>query len=660
MGSGKSKSRVEIGEDVVYSIQDKSNHDPGGRHPIKSCGKLYAESVFEHLRDMRKNGDLCDINVKINDSSASFPAHRCILAAASPYFRQQLLDEPGDHHSNGDVKQDASAESDQRKPSSSSLLSPKYSSNKFSNLIHVDFPVSSRTMAHVLTFIYSGELTAVDLDAVGEVLDAAIKLKIVQLERRCVIEIKQKFDIERFQATLSLARRLNLDSLAEFALLKALEKFDELVEAECYKSVTENELQELMAMRIGNISDKRKPDVAEVSMFNAVLRWQGIAKSKPKKETVIGLLRNIQYKNIPKATLSGHVVEQNLVKDNPDLLEEIRKLVGADKKRVLNRLRHQISLSDDLSITKLLVAKQQPTKPTIVVTGGRLFDQFSSVVQEYGYKQGASCKEMTRLPSIVSYHSVTVVDNVLYVCGGMDTTMTGAPALASAWAFDPTSNSWETLPNMQHSRSHFYLGRLKDCIIAVGGKSNKTMRNTAEKYCTVSRKWEFIPSLKQQRYSHAGAYTRNSLFVSGGIVKKTSSDSLMRYELGTIQWCHLSPMRSARSNHAMAVVKDRIFVFGGEIEKQGISQPVECALECYTMQCDQWHTIAEKFNFPNEKECCCVTMDGFVYLLGGCRGNVTDHRNDVSRYDPDSDTWKSQAKLIRKFRGGACAVLSLN
>ena len=48
----------------------------------------------------------------------------------------------------------------------------------------------------------------------------------------------------------------------------------------------------------------------------------------------------------------------------------------------------------------------------------------------------------------------------------------------------------------------------------------------------------------------------------------------------------------------MAAVKDRIYVFGGEIEKQGICQPVDCALECYTMQCDQWHTIAEKFNFP--------------------------------------------------------------
>lgn len=202
---------------------------------------------------------------------------------------------------------------------------------------------------------------------------------------------------------------------------------------------------------------------------------------------------------------------------------------------------------------------------------------------------------------------------------------------------------------------------MKDCIYAVGGRSNKTLRSSVEKYCTISRKWEFVASLKLQRYSHAGANLRNNtIFISGGVVKKMSSNTLMKYESGSLQWQNLEPMRSCRSNHAMAAVKDRIFVFGGEIEKQGISQPVDVALECYTLQCDQWHTISEKMNFPNEKECACVTMDGFVYLIGGCRGNLTDHRNDVSRYDPDTDTWKQEAKMIRKFRGAGCAVLSLN
>jgi N-acetylneuraminic acid mutarotase len=228
------------------------------------------------------------------------------------------------------------------------------------------------------------------------------------------------------------------------------------------------------------------------------------------------------------------------------------------------------------------------------------------------------------------------------------------------FSYDPTSNLWETLPAMQHSRSSFYLGRIKECIFAIGGKSNKVLRASVEKFCTVSRKWEFICSLKQQRYAHAGTSARNSIYISGGIVKKTSCNSLMRYESGGVQWHHLAAMKSCRSNHVMAAVKDRIYVFGGEIEKQGICQPVDCALECYTMQCDQWHTIAEKFNFPNEKECSCVTMEGFVYLIGGCRGNVTDHRNDVTRYDPDTDTWKSEAKLVRKCRGAGCVVLSLN
>lgn len=669
MGSGNSKDKVDIGEDVKPS---KNKTGTGGDrlqngntiHSVERSSYLYAEKVFRHLHQFRKDGDLCDINIKVNDTSPSFPAHRCIIAAASPYFRRLLLDDPtsDDNASNSDVrKKRDSAEVSERKSStsSSSLLSPKYSSNKFSNVIHVDFPVSVETMSLILTYMYSGVLET-DYDSFGCVLDASIKLQMMELERKCVREIKQRFDIGKFQVTLSLARRLNMDTLADFALLKALQAFDELVEAECFKSVTEIELQELMVMRSTNTSEKST--VSEVQLFNAVLKWQNVAQCKPNKDVIIRLLKSIQYKNIPKATLSGYVLEQSTIKENEALAEEIRKLVGADKKRVLNRLRHQISLSDDMSITKLLVAKtEQPTKPTIIVTGGRLFDQFSSIVHEYGYRKGGFSKEMTRIPSCVSYHGVAVVDNILYVCGGVDTAMTGAPALSTVWAYDPTSNAWETLPSLQHSRTNFYLGRMKDCLVAVGGRSNKTLRSSVEKYCTISRKWEFVASLKLQRYSHAGTNLRNStIFISGGVVKKMSSNSLMKYESGSLQWQHLEPMRSCRSNHTMAAVKDRIFVFGGEIEKQGISQPVDVALECYTLQADQWHTISEKLNFPNEKDCSCVTMDGLVYLIGGCRGNLTDHRNDVSRYDPDTDTWKQEAKMIRKFRGAGCAVLALN
>ena len=86
----------------------------------------------------------------------------------------------------GDVKQE-STDNDKRPPV------PKYSSNKFCNVLHVDFPVTTDTMSHVLSFIYGGELTA-DIESVGDVLDAAIKLKILQLERRCIIELRQKYD----------------------------------------------------------------------------------------------------------------------------------------------------------------------------------------------------------------------------------------------------------------------------------------------------------------------------------------------------------------------------------------------------------------------------------------------------------------------------------
>ena len=45
-------------------------------------------SVLESLEAQREERKLCDVTLKIEDEV--FPAHRCVLAAASPYFRSMF------------------------------------------------------------------------------------------------------------------------------------------------------------------------------------------------------------------------------------------------------------------------------------------------------------------------------------------------------------------------------------------------------------------------------------------------------------------------------------------------------------------------------------------------------------------------------------------
>lgn len=55
----------------------------------------------------------------------------------------------------------------------------------------------------------------------------------------------------------------------------------------------------------------------------------------------------------------------------------------------------------------------------------------------------------------------------------------------------------------------------------------------------------------------------------------------------------------------------------------------------------------------------CVGHDGRIYLVGGCKSQLAEHRADVWCYDPEEDKWKAKPKLPRRLRGACCAVLNL-
>ena len=59
----------------------------------RSCGsKKVWEAGFLAMDDLRKQGKLCDIVIKVGDKS--FPAHRVVLAAVCPYFRGMFAGTP--------------------------------------------------------------------------------------------------------------------------------------------------------------------------------------------------------------------------------------------------------------------------------------------------------------------------------------------------------------------------------------------------------------------------------------------------------------------------------------------------------------------------------------------------------------------------------------
>ncbi|XP_078492554.1 kelch-like protein 14 [Ciona intestinalis] len=633
MGSSASKGRhsgTNIDQKIVSIPHQHSNE--------------HINALVKGLSTLRKTSTLCDVTLSVNETEKGplnkYHAHRCVLAASSVYFREKLGV--------------SSAEFDEEQPPTpESKTTPR--NDVTTDDVTIDFPISHKAMETVLQYIYSAVLESDPRD-IPNVVEAAVKLGIDSLKRRCIAEIQSGFQLEYFQRILKLSEQLDLSELKDFALRKTIGQFDEFVDTHCFLALTETDMQELVNHRKGVLSNECV--IPELQMFNSILKWS-TKDTKERKESTLKLLKCLHYAKIPQSSLTNYVLTQDIVMQDKELLTMIEGLIGEDKKKILQRLKKQMSTTAQPSDKNGGIGDgNSPLHSYVIVTGGRLYDQFTAQIQVLNHKD-QTWKELTRLPSTLCHHSVAVVGNVLYVAGGEDTAITGVKGLASLWAYYPMKNEWETLPDMIQGRAHFYMSAQEQCLVVVGGKSSNVVRNSVEKFSILTKKWEFAAVLKQPRYSHAGSSYKHDLYVSGGVVRKSSTQDMLKYNIATNHWVAVAKMKCARSCHTMAAVRDRIYVFGGENETQGVIQHVATAIECYTPQCDQWHKVAQKTISQCDKESACTELDGLVYLVGGCKTNVTDHRIDTASYNPESDTWATQPKLPRRLRGAACAVLAL-
>lgn len=58
---------------------------------VELCDPQMSSQLLNTLKSMREDESLCDVWLCVGSSSTKFPAHKIVLAAASPYFRYKFL-----------------------------------------------------------------------------------------------------------------------------------------------------------------------------------------------------------------------------------------------------------------------------------------------------------------------------------------------------------------------------------------------------------------------------------------------------------------------------------------------------------------------------------------------------------------------------------------
>ncbi|XP_047035164.1 influenza virus NS1A-binding protein-like [Helicoverpa zea] len=164
-------------------------------------------------------------------------------------------------------------------------------------------------------------------------------------------------------------------------------------------------------------------------------------------------------------------------------------------------------------------------------------------------------------------HGAAALAGRLLVCGGYDR----ARVLRAAEAYDPGTNEWTALPDMRCARARFPVAVLGGALFALGGSDGHAELDSVA--ALQDGRWAARARLPLA-LSHAGAAAveeRGELYVVGGWAAGLNLKRVLRYQPAADAWDEAPPLNAGRSQCASVYWSGALWALGG---------------------CDAWHCLA--------------------------------------------------------------------
>jgi N-acetylneuraminic acid mutarotase len=115
--------------------------------------------------------------------------------------------------------------------------------------------------------------------------------------------------------------------------------------------------------------------------------------------------------------------------------------------------------------------------------------------------------------------------------------------LASADLFDPATNRWTAVANLNHARGGHTATLLPDGqILVVGGKDNTQVLVSAERYDPANNRWTDVASPTFARWLHTAALlSGGQVLVAAGKGETEAIANMERYDPAANSWTASAP-----------------------------------------------------------------------------------------------------------------------
>ena len=534
----------------------------------------FREELLHKLNELRESNSLCDTTIRAQGQD--FPAHRCVLSAASPYFRAMFTSE---------LKE------------------------KESDLVELK-EMKSSTISDVLHYIYTGE-TAIDSSNAKDLVIVADYLIIPSLKRKAAVFLQNEMiNVSSCLALESFASQYDCKQLRQAAVSFQTENFVDVSRSEDFTLLDSRKLQELICMDELNVAE-------EEEVYEAVMTW--VKHDLPSREcTLPELLKSVRLFSMSKSSLR-RILDQELVSKS---LACTRIVINALDLFLFPVLSQDISLTPRSSLNNY--------EDVVVLTPCELpSDENDNDRINFFVLATMTWGSLPMVPFNCKHHDAAVCGGLLYVVGDFDSMLCFNPKLnkwntldtklkciectvtsfndelfliggEDSWhdvqIYNPVLNEWRQGASMEAARAGHSAVVLQGHIYVIAGHNGEHCQNSAECYNPLTDQWAEISSMSDVRRSAAAVAVGGKILVVGGFGDMsvyTVESSCEIFDPRTNQWSLVPSLGIPRASCGIVGVGDTVYLFGGEDEN-------ECRndVQCFDLKTSKWHEISNIPRYP--------------------------------------------------------------
>ncbi|TGD82216.1 malectin domain-containing carbohydrate-binding protein [Hymenobacter wooponensis] len=258
-----------------------------------------------------------------------------------------------------------------------------------------------------------------------------------------------------------------------------------------------------------------------------------------------------------------------------------------------------------------------------------------------------------------------MINNKMYVFSGFDNS--AVHTTAKCEVYDPATNAWAYLADMPYPVTHagITVDGTKVYVAGgfLGGLVGDPNSDLLQVYDVPTNSWSLGPKLPSRSGGNALVRVGRKLHSFGGLLDDRQTGANVHYVLDLSNlaagWTTAAPMPDARCHFATAHVGGKIYAMGGQVGHDGPYNDVSY-VQAYDPATDTWTRLHDMPYIRSHSEPATFVVDGKVMLVGGRSGrpNGFDNvLNNVTTYNPATDTWTEQAPLLDHLFGPAAEAI---